>query len=226
MTEAWERIDAMRRVMQTHICSKMTSEDEKDRLREMLSEIYDMKPGGTWPVLTVELASLMLSDFYEVMEGAHDGCAKLPSGWTKEQAAQVLCWWPRWDDGSPCMFGDEFSCYPKYDMDPRKVEVLDKLTVFGPNHVWNRGRDDEKPHDGGYYEWNYMRPGGEDCEEYRPHKVAHDPLDPLIDAVLDIEESMNNWVDRYDPDERRKAKERAEHLMEIVESLKGEKDEG
>ena len=92
-----------------------------------------------------------------------------PEGWTNEQASEVLGLWPRWDDGSPCMFGDEFTCYPKYDME-RKYKVFDRLTIYWKYHVWNRGEDKEKPHDGGFYEWNYMRPGGDGCEEYRPTK--------------------------------------------------------
>ncbi|MBR3158415.1 MAG: hypothetical protein IKF14_05165 [Atopobiaceae bacterium] len=94
---------------------------------------------------------------------------ELPEGWTGEQAADVLAYWPTWDDGSPCMFGDEFTCYPKYDY-KKDYKILDRLVIFGPNHVWNRGCDDEGPHDGGYYEWNFMRPGGDGCEEYRPTK--------------------------------------------------------
>ena len=94
---------------------------------------------------------------------------RLPWGWEAEQAASVLAYWPMWDDGSPCMFGDEFTCYPKYDL-KNEYEVFERLVIFGPNHVWCRGCDDEKPHDGGYYEWNFMRPGGDGCEEYRPTK--------------------------------------------------------
>lgn len=94
---------------------------------------------------------------------------ELPEGWTCEQTADVLAYWPTWDDGSPCMFGDEFTCYPKYDY-KKDYNPLDRLVIFGPNHVWNRGEDNESPHDGGFYEWNYMRPGGAGCEEYRPTK--------------------------------------------------------
>lgn len=104
---------------------------------------------------------------------------ELPEGWTGEQAADVLAYWPTWDDGSPCMFGDEFTCYPKYDS-KKEYEVLDRLVIFGPNHVWNRGRDDEGPHDGGYYEWNFIRPGGDGCEEYRPTKRKPRTLEDVL----------------------------------------------
>ena len=104
---------------------------------------------------------------------------ELPQGWTGEQAADVLAYWPTWDDGSPCMFGDEFTCYPKYDC-KKEYEVLDRLSIYGPNHVWNRGGDDEKPHSGGYYEWNFMRPGGDGCEEYRPTKRKPRTLEDVL----------------------------------------------
>lgn len=112
-----------------------------------------------------------------------------PEGWTTEQAGEVLDLWPRWDDGSPCMFGDEFTCYPKYDME-RKYRVFDRLTIYWKCHVWNRGEDKEKPHDGGFYEWNYMRPGGDDCEEYRPTKrkrrTIEDVLEEFLHASADV----------------------------------------
>ena len=106
----------------------------------------------------------------------------LPEGWTAEQAEEMLGYWPKWDDGTPCMFGDEFTCYPKYDYE-QKYEVLDRLVIFGQNHVWNRGCDDENPHNGGYYEWNYMRPGGDDCESYRPTKRKPRTLEDVLRDV-------------------------------------------
>ena len=110
-------------------------------------------------------------DAYErlVRHDTENGYMKLPEGWTTEQASEVLDLWPRWDDGSPCVFGDEFTCYPKYDS-KKEYKVFDRLVIYGPNHVWSRGCDREQPHDGGYYEWNFMRPGGDGCEEYRPTK--------------------------------------------------------
>ena len=104
---------------------------------------------------------------------------ELPQGWTREQAADVLAYWPKWDDDSPCMFGDEFTCYPKYCCE-KKYETLDRLSIFGPNHVWDRGYEGERPHDGGYYEWNYMRPGGDGCEEYRPTKRKLRTLEDVL----------------------------------------------
>ena len=109
---------------------------------------------------------------------------ELPQGWTGEQASDILAYWPTWDDGSPCMFGDEFTCYPKYD-GKKKYETLDRLSIFGPNHVWNRGGDDERPHDGGYYEWNFMRPGGDGCEEYRPTKRKPRTLEDVLNDCAD-----------------------------------------
>ena len=131
---------------------------------------------------------------------------ELPEGWTTEQAGEVLDLWPRWDDGSPCMFGDEFTCYPKYDM-KEKYEVFDRLTIYWKNHVWNRGEVTERPHDGGFYEWNYMRPGGAGCEEYRPTKrkrcTVEDVLNDFAKRVLnsghqwglDAEETTAEYAD-------------------------------
>lgn len=131
---------------------------------------------------------------------------ELPEGWTTEQASEVLDLWPRWDDGSPCMFGDEFTCYPKYDME-RKYKVFDRLTIYWKYHVWNRGEDKEKPHDGGFYEWNYMRPGGDDCEEYRPTKrkrrtvedvleeFLHTAADACAEANCELEEQIAKYAD-------------------------------
>lgn len=123
------------------------------------------------------------NEFYRVIDMLEAEIAErfmeLPEGWTGEQAADVLAYWPTWDDGSPCMFGDEFTCYPKYDY-KKDYKPLDRLVIFGPNHVWNRGCDDEGPHDGGYYEWNFMRPGGDDCEEYRPTKRKPRTLEDVL----------------------------------------------
>lgn len=106
----------------------------------------------------------------------------LPEGWTDDQASDVLDLWPKWDDGSPCMFGDEFTCYPKYDH-REQYEVFDRLTIYGRNHVWHRGEDRERPHDGGFYEWNYMRPGGDGSMDYRPKKRT---LRTIEDALADF----------------------------------------
>jgi len=135
-----------------------------------------------------------------------------PQEWTCEQAANVLAYWPKWDDGSPCMFGDEFTCYPKY-CGEKEYETLDRLSIFGPNHVWNRGHEDERPHDGGYYEWNYMRPGGDGCEEYRPTKrkprMLEDVLRDVWKEALDYAKS-DMW---RSPDEV--LSERADEIREI-----------
>lgn len=123
---------------------------------------------------------------------------ELPEGWAGEQAADVLAYWPTWDDGSPCMFGDEFTCYPKYSIE-KKYETLDRLSIFGPNHVWGRGCEEEVPHSGGYYEWNFMRPGGNDCEEYRPTKrkprTVEDVLREFADEATDIDgRDDEEWI--------------------------------
>lgn len=122
---------------------------------------------------------------------------ELPQGWTGEQAADVLAYWPKWDDGSPCMFGDEFTCYPKYDME-KKYEPLDRLSIFGPNHVWNRGRENEEPHSGGYYEWNFMRPGGDNCEEYRPTKRKPRTIEDVLTELVECAERPGAKLDRGD----------------------------
>ena len=111
---------------------------------------------------------------------------ELPRGWTEEQAFEIFCVWPRWDDGSPCMFGDEFTYYPKYNGE-KEFEVLDRLVIYPPDHVWNRGKDGEEPHSGGYYEWNYFRAGGNDAEFYRPTKRKPRTVeDVLTDFMADF----------------------------------------
>lgn len=132
----------------------------------------------------------------EIQAEIDERFCKLPEGWTAEQASEVLGYWPRWDDGTPCMFGDEFTCYPKYDHE-QKYEVLDRLSIFGQNHVWNRGCDNERPHDGGYYEWNYMRPGGDDCESYRPTKRKPRTLEDVLADVVTL--CANTWKDGESP---------------------------
>lgn len=135
---------------------------------------------------------LMFAD--EIEREVAERFCKLPEGWMAEQASEVLGYWPRWDDGTPCMFGDEFTCYPKYCHE-QKYEVLDRLSIFGQNHVWNRGCDNEMPHDGGYYEWNYMRPGGDGCESYGPTKRKPRTLeDVLADFAKDVNVSHSDFV--------------------------------
>lgn len=131
-----------------------------------------------------EECNLLLVIAGEIEAEIAERFVELPQGWTGEQASDILAYWPTWDDGSPCMFGDEFTCYPKYDCE-KKYETLDRLSIFGPNHVWDRGRDDERPHDGGYYEWNYMRPGGDGCEEYRPTKRKPRTLEDVLNDCAD-----------------------------------------
>ena len=126
-----------------------------------------------------EECNLLLLIADEIEAEIAERFVELPQGWTGEQASDILAYWPTWDDGSPCMFGDEFTCYPKYDGE-KKYETLDRLSIFGPNHVWRRGCDNESPHDGGYYEWNYMRPGGDNCEEYRPTKREPRTLEDVL----------------------------------------------
>lgn len=135
----------------------------------MNSELASVEKLREWLHTDAYEHSELMAIVDEIEREVSERFMELPEGWTTEQASEVLDLWPRWDDGSPCMFGDEFTCYPKYDRE-KKYEVFDKLTIFWKNHVWNRGEDKEKPHDGGFYEWNYMRPGGDGCEEYRPTK--------------------------------------------------------
>lgn len=112
---------------------------------------------------------------------------ELPDGWAAEQAREVINLWPTWDDGSPCMFGDEFTYWPKYMLD-EKYETLDRLVIYPLNHVWHRGEENETPHTGGYYEWNYFRPGGDDAAAYRPTKKRkhHTVEDVLADLINDV----------------------------------------
>ena len=100
----------------------------------------------------------------------------LPEGWTTEQASEIIGYWPKWDDGKPCMFGDRCTT-PKYAFE-ENVEKFDRLVVYARDHVFKHadGTTYEGEH-GGYYEWNYFRPGGDGCEEYRPHHA--EPDDPL-----------------------------------------------
>ena len=125
--------------------------------------------------------------YYEVLDGCiaeierevSERFVELPEGWTAEQAGEVLGYWPKWDDGSPCMFGDEFTCWPIY-YHKEEYEDLSRLVIYAPDHVWDKGKDTEKPHEGGYYEWNYTRPGGENAEEWRPTKRKPRTLDDVL----------------------------------------------
>lgn len=148
------------------------------------------------------------------MTNGFDDAWLIPEGWTEQQAKTVLEYWPRWSDGTPCMFGDEFTCYPKYDW-KEKYERLERLVIFATDHVWNRGKEDETPHDGGYYEWNYMRPGGDDAEEYRPIKRV-DKL--TVEDVL--EEFAPIWEDTFSP--TAKAELIAEYAEQIREVMRDE----
>lgn len=123
---------------------------------------------------------------------------ELPEGWTAEQAGEVLRYWPRWDDGSPCMFGDEFTCWPTY-YHKEEYDALSRLVIYAPDHVWNKGKDDEEPHNGGYYEWNYMRPGGKNAEEWRPTKRKPRTLEDVLGEAVgelfnaDISTGSTEW---------------------------------
>lgn len=137
----------------------------------------------------------------EIEQEIAERFVELPEGWTAEQACEVLGYWPRWDDGSPCMFGDEFTCWPTY-YHKEKYEALSRLAIYAPDHVWNKGKDDEEPHHGGYYEWNFMRPGGDDCESYRPTKRKPRTLESILcDALADVSCMGDGIVRHFEPDE-------------------------
>jgi len=104
---------------------------------------------------------------------------ELPDGWSAEHAREVINLWPTWDDGSPCMFGDEFTYWPKYMLD-EKYEILDRLVIYPLNHVWHRGEENETLHTGGYYEWNYFRPGGDDAAVYSPKKRKSRTIEDVL----------------------------------------------
>lgn len=103
----------------------------------------------------------------------------LPEGWTTEQASEIIGYWPKWDDGKPCMFGDRFTT-PKYAFE-ENAETFDRLVVYARDHMFKRadGTTYEGEH-GGYYEWNYFRPGGDGCEEYRPHHVNPRTIEDVL----------------------------------------------
>lgn len=115
---------------------------------------------------------------------------ELPEGWTAEQAGEVLGYWPRWDDGSPCMFGDEFTCWPIY-YHKEEYEALSRLVIYAPDHVWNKGEDNEEPHHGGYYEWNFTRPGGENAEEWRPTRRKPRTIEDVLEEFADMPERID-----------------------------------
>lgn len=108
---------------------------------------------------------------------------KLPEGWTSEQAGEIIGYWPKWDDGQPCVFGDRFTT-PKYAFE-ENAETFDRLVIYARDHVFKHA--DGAPYEGehgGYYEWNYFRPGGEGCEEYRPHHYV--PQRTIEDVLADF----------------------------------------
>lgn len=171
----------------------MTEIKALDKLREKIQ----LDVNNPW----IDLQGDLLAMCDKVEREVSERYMGLPEGWTAEQACEVLGYWPRWDDGSPCMFGDEFTCYPKYYHE-QKYEVLDRLSIFGPNHVWKRGCDDESPHDGGYYEWNFMRPGGDGCESYRPTKRKPRTLESILcDALADVSCMGDGIVRTFKSDE-------------------------
>lgn len=143
-----------------------------------------------------EECNLLLITADEIEREIAERYMELPEGWTAKQASEVLDLWPRWDDGSPCMFGDEFTCYPKYDM-KEKYEVFERLTIYWKSHVWNRGEHNESPHHGGFYEWNYMRPGGDNCEEYRPTKRKPRTVEDVLRDFLDEKVYTSKTYERY-----------------------------
>ena len=112
---------------------------------------------------------------------------KLPEGWTAEQAGEIIGYWPKWDDGKPCMFGDRFTT-PKYAFE-ENAETFDRLVIYARDHVFKHadGTTYEGEH-GGYYEWNYFRPGGDGCEEYRPHHYVPQRTieDVLRELIADV----------------------------------------
>lgn len=113
---------------------------------------------------------------------------KLPEGWTTEQASEIIGYWPKWDDGKPCMFGDRFTT-PKYAFE-ENAETFDRLVIYARDHVFKHadGTTYEGEH-GGYYEWNYFRPGGDGCEEYRPHHVKPRTIESVLRDMLDAYDS-------------------------------------
>lgn len=118
----------------------------------------------------------------------------LPEGWTAEQAGEVLRYWPKWDDGSPCMFGDEFTCWPTY-YHKEEYDALSRLVIYAPDHVWDKGKDTEEPHSGGYYEWNFTRPGGKNAEEWRPTKRKPRTLEEVLrDFAKEVNVKSSDFI--------------------------------
>lgn len=200
-------------------CDKLIDEieDEIEQLEELAIDNYP-KPFSTPNAMHMVLGTA--ADNFDTPEEAVDymngkTSMRLPEGWESEQAASVLAYWPTWDDSSPCMFGDEFTCYPKYDF-KNEYEVFDRLVIYGPNHVWSRGRDGEKPHDGGYYEWNFMRPGGDGCEEYRPTKRKPRTIEDVLREFAEKAVCGNQYGSLYaDEEEIAKYADELRGMMEV-----------
>lgn len=70
-----------------------------------------------------------------------------------------------------------------------KIVRVDKLNwqVFELREIGKAkpGTKSREGEHGGYYEWNYFRPGGDGCEEYRPHHVKPRTIEDVLRDCCD-----------------------------------------